>query len=272
MHRCFGQDSNSDSLIPLILAMIVAFGGLPQIDADLPNVGKCTFLEYYCALREYESHFFKNLYRVQDVDCGLQFWILYYRSSQKAVSCESASKPLEVANIREFQTLYCSGLDLELPLIFSLSPCSSSHKEKVDQCIKDFSNLFQSGTSKNSLCRVRAKAKVCVELAWQTSCDQSDVVDGIFKKVIGDFNPFCKDDKDPWSTESDSCAPYRIRYCDPEPVCPTPTPTPTPTRTRMREAKKDGAQVFHDVAFLSLSRVARLATILLFHYLIIWLP
>ncbi|XP_022804758.1 uncharacterized protein LOC111341978 [Stylophora pistillata] len=66
-------------------------------------------------------------------------------------------------------------------------------------------------------CRVRAKAKVCVAMAWQVSCAPSDVVKGIFDKVIGGFNPFCTGDRDPWSTKIDSCAPYRIPYR--EPVC-----------------------------------------------------
>ncbi|PFX25480.1 uncharacterized protein LOC111330305 [Stylophora pistillata] len=254
-------------MILLVLAITVAFGRLPQIDAALPNVGKCTFLEYYCALREYESHFFKSLYQVQDVDCGLQFWMLYYRSLQTAVTCESTSKPLEVGNIREFQTLYCNGLDLEIPLMFSLSPCSSSHKQKVDQCIREFSNLFQSGVSKTSLCRIRAKAKVCVALSWQTLCDQSDEVNGIFNQVIGDFNPFCKDDKDPWSTESDSCAPYRIPYRGP--VCQNCTRKTLKSSSESRGAKKCGAQITHDVAFLSLTYFVHLAAILLLDYLII---
>lgn len=204
-------------MISLVLAITIAFGRLPQSDAALPNVGNCTFLDYYCTLREYESHFFKKLHQGHDVDCGLQFWILYYRSFQKAVTCGSATEPMDIATIREIQTIYCYGLDLEIPLLSSLSPCSSSHKEKVDQCTREFSNLFKFNISSDTICRVRAKAKVCVAMAWQMSCAPSDVVKGIFDKVIGEFNPFCTGDRDPWSTQIDSCAPYGIPYR--EPVC-----------------------------------------------------
>ncbi|PFX16601.1 hypothetical protein AWC38_SpisGene19112 [Stylophora pistillata] len=107
---------------------------------------------------------------------SLQFWILYYRSFQKAVTCGSATEPMDTANIREIQTIYCYGLDLEIPLLFSLSPCSSSLKDKVVQCTREFSNLFKFNILSNTMCRVRAKAKVCVAMAWQVSCAPSDVV------------------------------------------------------------------------------------------------
>ena len=103
-------------------------------------------------------------------------------------------------------------------------------------------------------CRVRAKAKVCVAMAWQVSCAPSDVVKGIFDKVIGGFNPFCTGDRDPWSTKIDSCAPYRIPYR--EPVC---QDCKCNRSGDGRGNRKGGAQITHDLAFLSLS------------YIVIWL-
>lgn len=57
---------------------------------------------------------------------------------------------------------------------------------------------------------------MCTILAWQSVCNQSDVADAIFNKVIGTFNPYCKNEKDPWAVESDPCASYRIPYRNPE--------------------------------------------------------
>lgn len=57
---------------------------------------------------------------------------------------------------------------------------------------------------------------MCIVLAWQTSCNQSDVADAIFNKVIGNFNPYCKNDKDPWAVKTDPCTSYRIPYRNPE--------------------------------------------------------
>ena len=57
---------------------------------------------------------------------------------------------------------------------------------------------------------------MCIVLAWQTSCNQSDVADAIFKKVIGTFNPYCKNEKDPWAVKTDPCTSYRIPYRNPE--------------------------------------------------------
>ncbi len=45
-------------------------GCLQQCDADLPAVGNCSFLEYYCTLREYESYFLKKAYKEPTADCG----------------------------------------------------------------------------------------------------------------------------------------------------------------------------------------------------------
>ena len=86
----------------------------------------------------------------------LQFWILYYKVLKEADRCLATSdhmKILEVAKIREIQTLYCSGLDLERPLMLSLSPCSNKHKQEVNGCINDFAKTFSSNFSEPSLCR-----------------------------------------------------------------------------------------------------------------------
>lgn len=82
-----------------------------------------------------------------------QFWIMYYRFLSKGDSCLGKTKKLEMANIKEMQSLYCSGLDLERPLLSSLSPCSDMHRNKVQQCINEFAATFtlRDGTQ-DSLC------------------------------------------------------------------------------------------------------------------------
>ncbi|KAL9960893.1 hypothetical protein ACROYT_G034401 [Oculina patagonica] len=233
-------NSDYNTMKGLIFTVAVALGCL-QCAAELPAVGKCSFMEYYCTLREYESHFFKKLYEDPTADCGLQFWIFYYRSLLKAGSC--FSKTLEVANMKEIQSLYCSGLDLEVPLMFSLPPCSNTYRNKVHECINDFATTFTSTNNDNNnnnnnkntrsrrssnntnvslpkprstLCGKRAKAKMCTVLAWQTNCNQSDMADGIFNKIIAISNPFCKNDIDPWAVEADTCANYSLPYRNPE--------------------------------------------------------
>ena len=64
--------------------------------------------------------------------------------------------------------------------------------------------------------RKRGEAKMCTVLAWQNFCNQSDVADAIFNKVIGNFNPYCKNDKDPWEVARDPCSSYRMPYRNPE--------------------------------------------------------
>lgn len=79
---------------------------------------------------------------------------MYYRSLIKGESCSSNTRRLETANIKEIQSLYCSGVDLQIPLVSSLSPCSDQHKNKVDECMNEFAETFthMNGTHE-SLCR-----------------------------------------------------------------------------------------------------------------------
>ncbi|XP_020606039.1 uncharacterized protein LOC110044793 [Orbicella faveolata] len=186
-------------------------GWQQQSNAELPAVGNCSFMEYYCTVREYETRLFKRLYEDPATDCGLQVWILNYHVLKQAEKCSTTgnhTKSLHAADINEVQSLYCSGLDLERPLMLSLSPCSNKHKEAVDHCISDFATTFSSHFAQSSLCRKRDKAKQCTIFAWRTHCNHSNVTDGILRKVIGSFNPFCDGDKDPQAEESDQCAKY----------------------------------------------------------------
>lgn len=193
----------------LFIVAAVSLGWLQQSDAELPSVGNCSFMEYHCTVRELETHFFKGLYHDSTTDCGLQFWILYYKVLKEYESClNNPANSLYVANIKEVQSLYCSGLDLERPLMLSLSPCSDKHKQEVNKCITDFATTFSRNFSQPTLCRKRDVAKQCTNYAWRTYCNHSDVADGILKTVLGSFNPFCDENKDPMAERSDQCANY----------------------------------------------------------------
>lgn len=66
--------------------------------------------------------------------------------------------------------------------------------------------------------RKRDKAKQCTTSVWRTLCNHSDVAEGILKKVIGSFNPFCDEDKDPLAEETDQCANYTKPFDHPRPT------------------------------------------------------
>lgn len=87
----------------------------------------------------------------------LQFWILYYKVLKEHESClNNPATSLYVADIKEVQSLYCSGFDLERPLMLSLSPCSDKHKQEVNKCITDFATTFSRNFSQPTLCRLIA--------------------------------------------------------------------------------------------------------------------
>lgn len=188
-----------------IFAAAVILGCLYPCDAELPAVGNCTFMEYYCSIREYELNFFKPLKEGSSTDCGLQFWMLYYHSLKKSKECLETTPTLEVANIQEMELLYCRGKDLEIPLVSSLPLCSSLDKRKVDQCIHDFATTFSKDPTDKSLCKKRGHARICVIAAWEAVCNHTATSSAIFNNVIADFNPFCDEGRDPWATAKDPC-------------------------------------------------------------------
>ena len=96
---------------------------------------------------------------------------------------------------------------------------------------------------------------MCTVLAWQTFCNQSHMADAIFKKVIGTFNPYCENDKDPWAVESDLCSSYRIPYRDPE--CGS-----CPVKTKTCRRRKSAAGIKHGFLHNLLNGLLFMAAIL----------
>ncbi|KAK2552337.1 hypothetical protein P5673_026659 [Acropora cervicornis] len=230
----------------LFVAAAVCLGWLLQSIAGLSVVGNCSFMQYYCNVREYETCFFKRLYKDPTADCGLQFWMLYYKVLKESDKCQTTNdhmKSLTAAKVREIQTLYCSGLDLERPLMLSLSPCSDKHKQEVITCINDFAKTFSSLLFHRYVWfhrdRKRDKAKQCTIYSWRIFCNHSDVADGILKNVIGSFNPFCDGDKDPKAVQTDQCANY-IKPLDLE-SCPLPITRPRAPGSSDKDGLSGGA-------------------------------
>ena len=108
----------------------------------------------YCFSKPLDAHLRLKCFLTSHL--RLQFWILYYkvlRENEKCLTTNDHMKSLQAAKIREIQTLYCNGLDLERPLMLSLSPCTDKHKQEVIGCINDFAKTFSSSFSQPSLCR-----------------------------------------------------------------------------------------------------------------------
>ena len=70
----------------------------------------------------------------------------------------------------------------------------------------DLETTLSRSVSPSCLDRKRDEAKQCTVYAWRTHCNHSVVADGILKRVIGSFNPFCDEDKDSLTEQTDPCA------------------------------------------------------------------
>ena len=102
--------------------------------------------------------------------------------------------------------------------------------------------------------RKRDEAKQCINTVWRNSCNQSNVTDGILKKVIGSFNPFCEKDKDSLTEETDQCANYPTPRDDE--VCPRPTSTEQ-TESKSTAGERNGVvpYLLYVVLFLYLNNL-----------------
>ena len=60
--------------------------------------------------------------------------------------------------------------------------------------------------------REYAKAKKCSKNVIASICNFPTVTEEIFHFILGDYNPFCEDNRDPGATGKDQCYGYGSSY------------------------------------------------------------
>ncbi|KAJ7388880.1 hypothetical protein OS493_035220 [Desmophyllum pertusum] len=178
--------------------------------AVLPDVGKCTFMEYYCSALKCNTAFFKGLQKDPNGDCSSKYNQMANCTIKTLKICtgdQLSHKQIEGIVRQSFKEVaLCSDGAIEVPTLPSVgSPCSASFSTEANACVKTFHEKFAADKSDPSLCEEEAKAKQCLKKLMATDCNFSSDVQEILDLSFTDYNPFCANNRDPGATGNDQC-------------------------------------------------------------------
>lgn len=193
----------------LLFVLVVLSGS----KAALPDVGSCTFMEYYCAARKCSTNFIKGVQRDPNGSCSAKFNVLTSCATKSAQSCAgSVLSKSQIDNIiRESykENIMCLEGGNAIPTMPSIgSPCAPSFSTDADNCLRTFHEKFAANKADPDLCSENAKAKKCMKNLIASACTLPSTVQEMLDLAFSDYNPFCKDNRDPGAIGNDQCYGY----------------------------------------------------------------
>ncbi|XP_078343523.1 uncharacterized protein LOC144629183 [Oculina patagonica] len=204
-------------ILKVVLIVVVLSGS----DAALPDVGSCTFMEYFCSARTCTTVFVKGNQKDPLGNCSVKYnqmvncVVKTLKICHGDVLSDSQLEGIVRQNFKEDEL--CSNGGLEVPTMPPLigSPCSGSFSSEANTCAKTFHEKFAANKSDPSLCMENAKAKQCLNKLIASDCTFPSVIQEMFDLSFSDYNPFCADNRDPGATGSDQCDGVRDLSVDP---------------------------------------------------------
>ncbi|XP_058953103.2 uncharacterized protein [Pocillopora verrucosa] len=190
----------------LILVGAVAF--LVGSHEALPNVGRCTFMEYFCAARKCTTFFYKGLQKDPRGDCFTKFNQMKDCVVKVLKYCADSLTHSTIRRIvdQNFRSTECSEGPALIPSSSAASlPCSSSFVTKANACGRTFRQIFVVDKSNSSLCAEEAERKKCVKNLVDSDCTFSSADQEVLDLGFADYNPFCANNRDPGATGNDQC-------------------------------------------------------------------
>ncbi|XP_066030065.1 uncharacterized protein [Pocillopora verrucosa] len=190
----------------LILVVAVAF--LIESHGALPNIGRCTFMEYYCAVRKCVTLFYKELQKDPKGDCFAKFDQMKDCVVKVMKYCANSLPDSTIRRIVDdsFPSKECSEGPALISSSSAASPlCSSSFVTKANACGRTFRQIFVADKSNSSLCAEEAKRKKCVNNLIDSDCTFSSADREVLDLGLADYNPFCANNRDPGATGNDQC-------------------------------------------------------------------
>jgi len=196
----------------IFFAVVFALVFPSASDAALPNIGSCTFMEYFCDGLKCNTLFYQRLQKDPNGDCSAEYHQLVDCVSKSVQICtndelpESQIRGIVYQNFKE-NTL-CSDGALEIPTMPPGSvdfPCTASFSSDANACVKTFQEKFTADKSDLSLCQEQAKAKKCLKHLINSNCTFSSLVKEVLDLGFSDYNPFCSNLRDPGATGKDQC-------------------------------------------------------------------
>lgn len=188
----------------LILVVAVAF--LVGSHEALPNVGQCTFMEYFCAGRKCSTFFYKGLQKDPKGNCLAKFNQMKDCVFKVAKYCADSLTDSSIRRIvdKNFHSTECSEGPAQIESSAAL-PCSSSFASEANACGKTFRKIFVADKSNSSLCAEQAKKKKCLKNLIDSDCTISFADREVLDLGFADYNPFCANNRDPGATGNDQC-------------------------------------------------------------------
>ncbi|XP_078343526.1 uncharacterized protein LOC144640336 isoform X1 [Oculina patagonica] len=182
--------------------------------STLPDqVGSCSFMEFFCKGRRCNTVFYKALQKDPSAICSVKFRTMVECVQDVAYDCvrDRLSRSHSDAIIsRSFEeSEFCREGSFKVPDSSGASlPCTNTYLQKAPLCGKTFHEKFVADWSDPTLCSEQAKAKKCVRDLLDSECTVNSQDKQLLDLALGDYNPFCANNRDPGATGKDQCYGY----------------------------------------------------------------
>lgn len=199
-------------LIPFAATFVLVF--VVGNQAALPDVGKCTFIEYYCKARNCETDFFIERRKDPKGSCSAQHDEMLNCATNTLNSCSDANLPSSLMKAQIEQNfgvdLLCTKGAVDTPAnifgkLLPTLPCSGSFNNESSACVKNYHEKFIANASDPALCKGQADAKKCLKNLMKSDCSFPSQIQEIFDLSLSDHNPFCTNKRDPGATGNEIC-------------------------------------------------------------------
>ncbi|XP_078384990.1 uncharacterized protein LOC144667447 [Oculina patagonica] len=179
----------------------------------LTDVGRCSFMEYFCKARRCTTLFYKALQKDTSAICSAKYQTMIECVKDVSYDCVkgqlSKSRTDAIVDSSFKESDYCLEGSFKVPDSSGASlPCTSTYLQKAPLCGKTFHEKFVADWSDPSLCSEQAKAKKCVRDLLESECTVNSQTKQLLDLALGDYNPFCANNRDPGATGKDQCYGY----------------------------------------------------------------
>ncbi|KAL9960749.1 hypothetical protein ACROYT_G034242 [Oculina patagonica] len=196
----------------IFFTVVFALVFLSRSEAALPNVGSCTFMEYFCDARKCGTRFYKQLQEDPKGDCNAKYNQVVNCVTKTVQICtdnqlpESQVRGIVHQSFKENPLCFEGGVEPPtMPPQSVGSPCSASFSADANACVKTLHEKYAADKSDPSLCSEQAKAKQCVKKLIDSGCTFPPEAQELLDLVFSDYNPFCENNRDPGATGKDQC-------------------------------------------------------------------
>lgn len=181
-------------------------------EAELPSIGSCSFMEYYCDALKCNTDFIKKLQKDPKGDCHAKFGKMANCVKKTITICAGDTLSKSVIDhivdqsFKEHTMCYEGALEIPtVPPTSVGSPCTSSFSVDANNCLRTFHQTFAADKSDPSLCQENANAKKCLKKLIASDCNFPSLVQEALDLAFSDYNPFCANNRDPGETGDDIC-------------------------------------------------------------------